>query len=50
MTTEEGRGRTPEIYHVEDIAPYEGSIGPGSALYGLKIAFEDFGEIFTFNN
>lgn len=33
----------------EDIAPYEGSIGPGSAFYGLKIAFEDFGEIFTFN-
>lgn len=32
-----------------DIAPYEGPIGPGSALYGLKIAFEDFGEIFTFN-
>ncbi|MDD5616621.1 MAG: DUF5667 domain-containing protein [Candidatus Methanoperedens sp.] len=33
----------------EDIAPYEGSIGPGSAFYGLKIAFENFGEIFTFN-
>ncbi len=33
----------------EDIAPYEGSIGPGSALYGLRIAFENFGEIFTFN-
>ncbi len=33
----------------EDIAPYEGLIGPGNALYGLKIAFEDFGELFTFN-
>ncbi len=33
----------------EEIAPYEGLIGPGNALYGLKIAFEDFGEIFTFN-
>lgn len=33
----------------EDIAPYEGLIGPGNALYGLKIAFEDFAELFTFN-
>ncbi len=39
--------KSEEIF--EDIAPYEGSIGPGSALYGLKIAFENFGEIFTFN-
>lgn len=38
---------TGEIF--EDIAPYEGSIGPGSALYGLKIAFENLGEIFIFN-
>ncbi|NJD54577.1 MAG: hypothetical protein FIB07_17165 [Candidatus Methanoperedens sp.] len=38
---------TNEIY--EDIAPYEGPIGPSSAFYGLKIAFEDFSEIFTFN-
>lgn len=38
---------TGEIF--EDIAPYEGSIGPDSALYGLKIAFENLGEIFTFN-
>lgn len=32
-----------------DITPYEGPIGPGSAFYGLKIAFENFDEIFTFN-
>ncbi len=40
-------GTTDENF--EDIAPYEGSIGPDSALYGLKIAFENFGEIFIFN-
>ncbi len=34
---------------VDDIKPYEGSIGPGSALYGLKIAIENMGETFTFN-
>lgn len=27
----------------------EGIIGPGNALYGLKIAFENIGETFTFN-
>jgi len=27
----------------------EGLIGPGNALYGLKIAFENIGEVFTFN-
>ncbi len=35
---------------VNDIEPYNGSIGPGSALYGLKIAFEKFDEAFTFNS
>ncbi len=34
---------------VDDIEPYEGSIGPGNALYGLKIAFENIDESFTFN-
>ncbi len=34
---------------VDDIEPYEGSIGPGNALYGLKIAFENLDETFTFN-
>ena len=33
----------------DDVAPYEGSIGPGSSLYGLKIAFEGLDETFTFN-
>ncbi|MDJ1423113.1 MAG: DUF5667 domain-containing protein [Candidatus Methanoperedens sp.] len=35
---------------VNDIEPYNGPIGPGSALYGLKIAFEKFDETFTFNS
>src|SRR5574341_2142674 len=34
----------------EVIEPYNGSIGPGSALYGLKIAFENIGETFTFGD
>ncbi len=34
---------------VDDIKPYEGSTGPGSFLYGLKIAIENTGEAFTFN-
>lgn len=34
---------------VDDIEPYEGSMGPGNALYGLKIAFENIDETFTFN-
>ncbi len=33
----------------EDIKPYEGAAGPGSAFYGLKIAFENVGEAFTLN-
>jgi Domain of unknown function (DUF5667) len=28
----------------------ESLIGPGNALYGLKIAFENIGEVFTFNS
>ncbi|MCZ7372881.1 MAG: hypothetical protein O8C60_04370, partial [Candidatus Methanoperedens sp.] len=35
---------------VEDIKPYDGSIGPGSALYGLKISIENLRESFTFND
>jgi len=35
---------------VDDIAPYEGSVGPGNPLYGLKIAFEEMDEAFTFNS
>ncbi|VVB89241.1 Uncharacterised protein [uncultured archaeon] len=33
----------------DNITPYDGPIGPDNALYGLKIAFEDFDESFTFN-
>ncbi|VVB84631.1 Uncharacterised protein [uncultured archaeon] len=33
----------------DDIEPYEGSIGPDNALYGLKLAFENLDESFTFN-
>ncbi|VVB55769.1 Uncharacterised protein [uncultured archaeon] len=38
---------TPEAddNNIED----ESLIGPGNALYGLKIAFENIGEVFTFN-
>ncbi len=33
----------------DDIAPYNGPFGLGNPLYGLKIAFEDLDESFTFN-
>ena len=33
----------------DDISPYDGPIGPGSPLYGLKLAFEDMDESFTAN-
>ncbi len=35
---------------VEYIKPYDGLIGPGSALYGLKISIENLGESFTFDD
>ncbi len=31
----------------DDIQPYDGPIGPGSPLYGLKLALEDVDESFT---
>ncbi|MFZ2411307.1 MAG: DUF5667 domain-containing protein [Candidatus Methanoperedens sp.] len=34
----------------DDEADTEGLIGPGNALYGLQIAFENIGETFTFNS
>ncbi|MHB8164102.1 MAG: DUF5667 domain-containing protein [Methanoregula sp.] len=34
---------------VDDVAPYDGPIGPGSPLYGLKVAFEDLDVSFTAN-
>jgi hypothetical protein len=33
----------------DTIQPYIGAIGPGNSLYGLKLAFEDLDESFTFN-
>jgi hypothetical protein len=32
-----------------DFSPYNGPNGPGSALYGFRIAMEDLDETFTFN-
>ena len=33
----------------DSTTPYNGQIGPGNSLYGLKIAFENIDESFTFN-
>jgi len=38
-----------EIVITDDIQPYFGPLGPGSPLYGLKIALENLDEAFTFN-
>jgi hypothetical protein len=40
---------TNEIVIVDDVEPYDGPIGPGNPLYGLKIAFENLDESFTGN-
>lgn len=40
---------TGEFVIIDDVAPYEGAIGPASPLYGLKIAFEDLDESFMTN-
>jgi len=34
---------------VDDIGEYNGSVGPDNALYGLKLAFENIDESFTWN-
>lgn len=34
---------------VDDIEDYNGSVGPENALYGLKLAFENIDESFTWN-
>lgn len=44
-----GAAQENPIDVVDDVKPYEGSIGPASPLYGLKIAFENLVERFTFN-
>lgn len=33
----------------DSIVPYNGPVGPGNSLYGLKLAFENLDESFTFN-
>ena len=38
-----------DLAPVDDIQPYNGPIGAGSPLYGLKIAMEDIDESFTSN-
>ncbi|MDP2797857.1 MAG: DUF5667 domain-containing protein [Methanoregula sp.] len=40
---------TNETVTIDDVEPYDGPIGPGSPLYGLKIAFEGLDESFTAN-
>lgn len=40
---------TSDTQGMETISPYNGPIGPGNALYGLKIAFENLDESFTVN-
>ena len=37
------------MQYANDIQPYNGPIGPDSSLYGLKLAFENLDESFTFN-
>lgn len=40
---------TADAGAADDEESDEGLIGPGNALYGLQIAFENIGETFTFN-
>ncbi len=47
---EDNQTQTGIIEISDDIIPYNGSIGPGSALYGIKLAFENLDESFTFNS
>jgi hypothetical protein len=39
----------PDTGMIDEEAADDSLIGPGNALYGLKIAFENIGETFTFN-
>jgi hypothetical protein len=40
---------TTQTDQADSITPYNGPIGPGNSLYGLKLAFENLDESFTFN-
>ncbi|WAC05754.1 MAG: DUF5667 domain-containing protein [Methanoregula sp.] len=46
-TVPDAAENTAEIF--DDIEPYNGSIGAGNPMYGLKVAMEDLDEILTFN-
>lgn len=50
-TVTEGTGTVSDSEEelLDDINEYDGSIGPGNSLYGLKLAFERLDETFTFN-
>jgi hypothetical protein len=39
----------PGMQYANDIQPFTGPIGPDSSLYGLKLAFENLDDAFTFN-
>jgi len=43
-------GTVQAISNGSDIQPYTGPIGPDNSLYGIKLAFENLDESFTFNN
>jgi len=45
----DNNGTVQGMPYVSDIQPYTGPIGPDSSLYGLKLAFENLGDTFTFN-
>ena len=40
---------TQGLQPANNIQPYNGPIGPGDSLYGLKLAFENLDDSFTFN-
>ncbi len=45
----DGTASNNNTVFIDDIVPDEGLIGPGNALYGLKIAFGKLGTTFTFD-
>lgn len=49
VTVTENPTETFSVPASDDNISAEGIFGPGSALYGLQIAFDNLGEVFTFN-
>ena len=45
----DNNGTVQGMPNAYDIQPYTGPIGPDSSLYGLKLAFENLDDSFTFN-